>query len=161
MTVDIETAIQELTPRLLRYCRGRSADTGLAEEIAQESLVALIIHWRLHGPPASINGFVFSIARRRVTRALARRRLWVPIEYLLGKANNHADPEAETINKAREKQVLAAIRKLPVHGKESLLLVAVADFSDDEAAGILGISQSAQKVRVYRARRRLAVVVGK
>jgi DNA-directed RNA polymerase specialized sigma24 family protein len=45
MIVDLENIIRELTPSLLRYCTARTRDRSLAEEIAQESLAALIMRW--------------------------------------------------------------------------------------------------------------------
>ncbi len=42
MIVDLENILRELTPGLLRYCMARTRDRNLAEEIAQESLLALI-----------------------------------------------------------------------------------------------------------------------
>jgi RNA polymerase sigma-70 factor (ECF subfamily) len=157
----METCIRELTPRLIRYCRARTCDFALAEEIAQESLASLIMRWRRHGPPDFIDAFVFSTARRRAWRASARRRLWVPIETLIGKTYNHADPEAQTIHRNHQEHLFAALKRLPAHQREALLLVAVADLSVDRAARTLGISQSALKVRIFRARRRLAALLEK
>ena len=40
--VTLETAVGELAPRVLRYCVGYVGDRSLGEEIAQESLAALV-----------------------------------------------------------------------------------------------------------------------
>ncbi len=53
MVVDLEIVIRELAPGLLRYCAARMRDSGLAEEIAQETLAALVQRWRRHGAPDS------------------------------------------------------------------------------------------------------------
>ena len=118
MTVDMELAIQDVAPRLLRYCKARAGNAELAEEIAQETLVALITRWRRYGPPLSVNGFVFSIARRKAARAIARRRLFVPLGFLFARSNNHNNPEAAMLNKYREKQVLDTIRRIPAHERK-------------------------------------------
>ena len=40
--MDLETEIEALAPRLLRYCLGRLRDPALAEEVSQEALTALV-----------------------------------------------------------------------------------------------------------------------
>jgi DNA-directed RNA polymerase specialized sigma24 family protein len=43
--VTLDAIVADLAPRLLRYCTARTRDAAAAEEIAQESLTALIRHW--------------------------------------------------------------------------------------------------------------------
>jgi len=42
MHVDLEATLRDIAPRLLRYCAGSLRDASLGEEIAQESLAALV-----------------------------------------------------------------------------------------------------------------------
>jgi len=51
--MDLESEVEEIAPRLLRYCLGEIGDRGLAEEAAQEGLTALVQRWRRQGPPES------------------------------------------------------------------------------------------------------------
>ncbi|MEO1369182.1 MAG: sigma-70 family RNA polymerase sigma factor, partial [Acidobacteriota bacterium] len=78
--MDLDTTLDELAPALLRFCRGRSGDAGLAEDAAQEALMALVDRWRRLGPPSSPAAFAFTVARRRLGRRLTARRLWAPLE---------------------------------------------------------------------------------
>ena len=48
-----EAAVQELTPGLTRYCTVQTRDPSLAEEVAQESQVALVQCWSLRYAPDS------------------------------------------------------------------------------------------------------------
>jgi DNA-directed RNA polymerase specialized sigma24 family protein len=41
MNVDLDNVVRDLAPRLYRYALGRIGDAGLAEDVAQESLIAL------------------------------------------------------------------------------------------------------------------------
>jgi len=157
--VDIESVVRDLAPRLLRYCLARTCDAVLAEEIAQDSLAALVQRWRNSGPPDSAEAFVFAIARRRAGRALLRRRLWVPIEGLVGNGDRSPSPESRTIGRSEQKRVLAAVSRLPRIEREALLLVTLGELSTEEAARILGISPSALKMRTHRARRNLAALL--
>ena len=178
--MDLETTVRGLAPRLLRYCLGRTGSADAAEEIAQEALAALVGRWRRHGPPDSPEGFVFAVARRRAVRAGLRRRLLLPLAALGnghddapdsgGNAtSNPGDPAAsagatpdvvERMERRHELgRVLAGLRRLPGRDREALLLAAAGELSTLEAARVLGISTSAFKMRLHRARRRLAALL--
>ena len=62
--VDLERTIGELAPRVLRYTNARLGDPALAEDVAQESLAALVRACR-NGAPRFGEAFVFAIARSR------------------------------------------------------------------------------------------------
>jgi len=157
--VDLDSVLRDLAPRVLRYCRGFTGDACLAEEVAHESLAALVEHWRRRGPPDSVHAYVFAIARRRAARAVTRQRLLAPLEYLLDHRDQAPTPEAQVIERDERDRTLAAVRRLSRREREALLLVAVADLDGAAAARTLGISESALKMRVSRARRHLAAIM--
>jgi RNA polymerase sigma-70 factor (ECF subfamily) len=158
--MDLDRAVSDLTPRLLRYCTARTGSPSLGEDVAHDALVALIQRWRSYGPPDSVEAFVFAIARRRATRAALRQRLLVPIENLIGRRDGRRGPEDLTIDKSERDRAFTAIALLPPRDREALLLVVAAGLDTAAAATCLGISQSAFKVRTFRARRRLAALLG-
>ena len=155
--MDLHGTIRELAPRVLRYAIARTGDPSVGEDVAQESLAALVRHWRRAGPPESAEAFVFSIARRRAVRAMVRQRLWVPIERAFGHRDGAPDPEARTLARAEHERVRAALARLPPRDREALLLVALGELPVAEAAATLHLSVSALKMRVHRARKRLAL----
>jgi RNA polymerase sigma-70 factor (ECF subfamily) len=157
--VDLDETVRALAPRVLRYARMRTGDTALAEEVAQESLTALVRRWRTHGPPDFPEAFVFSIARRRAGRAVVRRKLWVPIEELLGARDGHPTPEDRTVAGSERAHLLAGLARLPRRDREALLMVTVSRLSTFDAAKALGISASAVKMRTLRARQRLRALL--
>jgi RNA polymerase sigma factor (sigma-70 family) len=157
--MDLEQAVGDLTPRLLRYCTARTGNAALSEDIAHDTLVALVQRWRRSGPPESPEAFVFAIARRRAIRAVLRQRLLVPIAFLTNRQDEHRDPEHLAIGKNQRDVTLAAIARLPSRDREALLLVAVAQLDTAAASKLLGISETAFKVRTFRARRRLAALM--
>ncbi len=154
--MDLDRVIRDLAPRLLRYAVARAGDPSAGEDVAQESLEALVRHWRHAGPPASAEAFVFSIAKRRAVRAVIRRRLWVPIERAFGRYDGTPSPEARAVLGAEHSRVKASLARLPRREREALLLVALGQMSTADAAVVLGVSASAIKMRVHRARKRLA-----
>jgi RNA polymerase sigma-70 factor (ECF subfamily) len=157
--VDLEGTIAELAPRLLRYANARLGDTALAEDVAQESLAALVRACRNGGAPESAEAFVFAIARRRAGRAAWRRRLWAPLELAVGARTDVPSPEARAIALDESALVRAALARLSSRDREAILLVAVGGLSMAEAAAALGLSISAVKMRLLRARMRLAALL--
>jgi len=154
-TTDLETIVRELTPKVIGYCALQTRNLALAEDVAQEALTALVQRWRRLGPPASPAAFVFSIARRRVVRALVRRRLMLPLEFVRGRSNHEPSPEQRSIRDAERNRLIAALSRLRAGDRQVLLLTTVGELSVQEAADALGVSLSAVKMRALRARRRL------
>lgn len=156
LPVELDEVVTALAPRLLRYCLGRTGGAEVAEEVAQEALVALVRRWRLHGPPESPEAFAFAVARRRAFRAVVRRRLLVPLA-ALADGRGVAGPGMEERAVVRDElaRTLEALRRLPGRDREALLLAAAGELATSEASRVLGISPSAFKMRLHRARRRL------
>lgn len=157
--VDLEGKVADLAPRVLRYATARLGDASLAEEVAQESLAALVRHCRNGGAPASPEAFVFAVARRRAGRAAWRRRLWVPIEALTGARDPGPTPEAAAIGSEARARLRSALARLGSRDREAILMVAAGDVTMSEAALALGVSVSAVKMRVSRARARLSALL--
>jgi RNA polymerase sigma factor (sigma-70 family) len=157
--MDLETEIEALAPRLLRYCLGRLGDRALAEEISQEALTALVDRWRRHGPPNSPIAFAFSVARRRAGRLVWKRKLLTPWDELLHGNRQANAPDDIYAPRERLGRTLAALETLTSGEREALLLVAVGEMNTTEAAEAQGVSRSAIKMRVHRARRKLLALV--
>jgi RNA polymerase sigma-70 factor (ECF subfamily) len=153
--MELETAVRELAPQLLRYSLGRTGDVSLAEEVAQDALAALVQRWRRSGPPDCPAAFAFAVARRRAGRLMLQRRLLEPLHALLDSRSPLPDPERRVTLRTELDRTLAALRRLPARDREALLLVGAGDLGPTEGAGVLGISVSALKMRVHRARQRL------
>jgi RNA polymerase sigma-70 factor (ECF subfamily) len=145
---------------VLRYCVGYLGDRSLGEEVAQESLAALVTAWRTAGPPRNPDAFVFAIAKRRARRTLFRRRLLLPVDRLLNHRQRGPDPEQAAIEMDQRARLLSAIRQLPRAEREAVLLVIGDGQKVHEAAAMSGVSVSAMKMRLSRARQRLVVLMG-
>ncbi len=156
--MDLEATVNELAPQLLRYCLGQTRDMALAEEVAQDALTALVQRWRRQGPPECPAAFAFAIARRRAFRLTFQRRLLQPLHALLDghSARSEApDPETRAATRTELGRTLVALRRLSGKDREALLLAAAGELGLGETARVLGISLSALKMRIHRARKRL------
>ena len=157
--VTLEAALSDLAPRVLRYCVGYMGDRSLGEEVAQESLTVLVKAWRTTGPPTNPDAFVFTVAKRRARRILFQRSLLLPLEYLTNHRQQGLDPERQTIERDERTRLLSAIRRLPRTEREAVLLVIGDGQKLHEAAERSGVSLSAMKMRLSRARQRLLQLV--
>ena len=153
--MDLDTTIEALAPRLLRYCLGLSGNHALAEDASQEAMAALIGRFERHGPPDDAAAFVFTVARRRLKRRLWRRRLRQPLETLAGFIDDTPSPEIRSIGGARLDATLAALDHLSGSERDALMLMVAGELTAADAAKQLGISTSAFKMRVHRARQHL------
>lgn len=153
--MELEAEVEDLAPKLLRYCLGRLGDRGLAEEVSQEALTALVVRWRRLGPPDSPSAFAFSVARRRAGRLIWRRRLMSSWDESLHANGESVQPDDAYAPREQLGRTLVALATLPLREREALLLVAVGELNTAEAAQAQGVSLSAIKMRVHRARRKL------
>ena len=158
-TVDLEAVATALAPRLIGYVLARTGCRRTAEDIAQDALTALVRRWRQIGPPESPDAFAFAIARRRAGRAVARRALMAPIDALRNRARDEPGVDQSYDDRHELSKVLLALRVLSRTDREALLLRAAGDLSFEEIAAILRTSTAAAKMRVSRARRRLAALL--
>jgi RNA polymerase sigma-70 factor (ECF subfamily) len=157
--MDLEETLRELAPQLLRFSLGQTGDAALAEEAAQEALTALVQRWRRQGPPESPAAFVFAIARRRGFRLSLKRRLLEPLQILFDHHSPEPSPEEQAVSRADFGRLLKALRRLAPADREALLLVGVEGMELNRGAEILGVSLSAIKMRVHRARKRLVKIL--
>ncbi len=161
--MDLEATVNELAPQLLRFTLGVAGNRGLAEEAAQDALVALVQRWRKQGPPESPAAFAFAVARRRARRALWRRRWIEPLTETLGLglvSRPHGIGEEDAaLERLEARRTREALRRLGRRDREAILLAAAGELSMQEAADGAGISLSAFKMRLHRARLRLRALL--
>ncbi len=153
--MDLESALAELAPQLLRYAIARTGDFAIAEEASQDALTALVARWRRLGPPRSPAAFAFAIARRRAARAILKRRLLEPLTSLLDGRNGAARPEHDPAVRIELRETLAALRRLPVRDRDALAIAMSGDLDPREAARRAGVTPATFRMRLHRARRRL------
>ena len=155
--VELEETVAGLASGVLRFCTGVTGSASEGEDVAQEALAALVRFWRRSGPPESPAAFVYAVARRQARRNRWRRRLFLAADPVVAeRADPAPGPEEESAWRQRVARALAAMRGLSRRELEALLLAIDGEVSGAEAARALGVSESAFKMRVHRARRRLA-----
>ena len=158
-SVDLDAVAAALAPRLLAYATARIGSREAAEDVAQDALTALVRRWRLAGPPESPDAFAFAIARRRAGRVVAKRALLAPIHTLRHMIRDEASVDQAYEDRRELAIVRSALRALSRADREALLLRTVGELSFEEIAAISRTSTAAIKMRISRARRRLAALL--
>lgn len=135
---------------LVRLAALLTEDVALAEEIVQDSFVALHAAWpRLLGSDqaalAYLRRMVVSRCRSQLRRRLAAAR---NPRHLL-----HRQPEPEQPATAwlQRSAAVAALRALPPRQREALILQYYGDLSESQAAAVMGISKGAVRTHTTRA----------
>lgn len=157
--MELDAVARALAPRLIGYALARTGRLDTAEDVAQDALTALVRRWRQSGPPESPDAFAFAIARRRASRVVARRALTAPLDVIRGIAGTEPSAEHTSEHRAELVVVRSALRSLSRSDREALLLRSVGELSFEHIAAVVGASPAAVKMRISRARRRLAALV--
>lgn len=157
-------ALAELYARyqapLFRYLVQITGDYGLAEEVLQDTLIAV---WRSAASfegRSTVQTWLIGIARRQAHNNLRRRALPLADESELEVVPAvDPDPADAALAKADREELAAAIKSLaPVH-REVLALAFVNDLSYREMAGVLAIPEGTVKSRLSHAKRALRTLL--
>jgi DNA-directed RNA polymerase specialized sigma24 family protein len=126
-------------------------DRGQAEEVTQDAFVQLLRHWpkvvRYQRPDA----WVRRVAIRMAVRTLRREAL----SRVLERGMEAPMPPAPV-----DVDLLRAVRRLPPAQRAAVVLFYFEDRSVSEIAQILGCVDSTAKAHLFKARRRLAELLG-
>jgi RNA polymerase sigma-70 factor (ECF subfamily) len=83
----------------------------------------------------------------------------VPLDLVMDRPSPAPNPGQVALGRAEAADALVALARLSTRDREVLLLVAAGELDFKSVGKILGISSAAVKMRVHRARRRLAAQV--
>jgi RNA polymerase sigma-70 factor, ECF subfamily len=132
----------------------------LAEEIVQDTMLAV---WRGAGSfrgESSVRSWVIAIARRQTRDRLRGRRLRVVDDaYLADQPSSGPGPEVTALDRAELAEVKGAIRELALPHREVLGLAFGSGLSLPEVAGVLDIPLGTVKSRLTSARTALGRVL--
>jgi RNA polymerase sigma-70 factor, ECF subfamily len=132
----------------------------LAEEIVQDTMLAV---WRGAGSfrgESSVRSWVIAIARRQTRDRLRGRRLRVVDDaFLADQPGSGPGPEVTALDRAELAEVKGAIRELASSHREVLGLAFGSGLSLPEVAGVLGIPVGTVKSRLTAARAALCRIL--
>jgi RNA polymerase sigma factor (sigma-70 family) len=149
---------------VLVFLARRTLDAAIAADLAAETFALAFVSWpRLRGrPEEEVRAWLFTVARRQVSRYLRRGRVERRAVQRLGVAvpSLHEDDVAAIEERAGFSELRAALgaelARLSVEQREALRLRVVEERSYAEVALLLGVSEQAARARVSRGLRALA-----
>ena len=145
---------------LFNYLLQLTPDYGLAEEILQDTLVAVWKSAHRFEGRSSLQTWLIGIARRQAHNTLRQRKLPVADESeMKGLIATEPEPEAFTLASVARDELAEAFQQLaPLH-REALVLLFVHELSYQETATILEVPVGTVKSRICNARRALRALL--
>lgn len=145
-----------------RFARLRTDVQQDAEDIMQETFVAAWRHAGSYAGAGSVRGWLLGIARNTAARYYRRHAgepaHLEPLDQIALDAGWGA-VEADTQLSDDRELVATALARLPAEDREVLMLREIEGFSGEETAELLGLSLSAMKSRLHRARLKLVAAL--
>ena len=145
---------------LFHYLLQLTPDYGLAEELLQDTLIAVWKSAKNFEDRSSVLTWLFGIARHQAHNTLRQRTIsMVDVAALDEMAATEPEPEAFTLATIAHDELLAAFQELaPVH-REVLVLILVQDLSYEETATILSVPIGTIKSRLSNAKKCLRTLL--
>ncbi len=134
---------------LLRACR-RILPEARAEDALQQALVAAWTGLRRGDEVLELRAWLYRIVRNTALNQL--RTAGYDLEELVDTLGSSNDPEEEVARRAVVRETLAAVAALPERQRDALLRTAVQGHDQDEVARDLGLTDTAMRQLVHRAR---------
>lgn len=157
-------ALAELYARyqrpLFQYLLQLTPDYGLAEEMLQDTLVAVWKSAHSFEGRSSVLTWLIGIARRQAHNTLRRHKLpFVDGSELLGLPASDPEPEEFTLASIERDELVAAFRQLAPMHREILALTFVQELSYQETAQVLGVPLGTVKSRLSNAKKSLRTLL--
>ena len=133
---------------LFRYALLMCGSRTTAEDVTQEVFLALIRDGGNFDPGRGpLMAYLYGIARKKVLRCLERE----PAQ-AMDEAVAEDGPLTQLLKKESIRAVWDAVRLLPVHYREAVVLCELQEMSYEEAAAALGCSVGTIRSRLHRGR---------
>jgi RNA polymerase sigma-70 factor (sigma-E family) len=149
---DADTAVEEMYAahyrRLVRLAVLLVRDQETAEEVVQDSFVAMHGRWRTLKQPDKALAYLRQTVVNRARSVLRHRG--VRAHHMPAVQPDHPGADVDALDAERRTHVLDALRELPGRQREVLALRYYLDLSEAEIADTLGISRGAVKSHASR-----------
>lgn len=150
--MDFHQLYERYAPAVLRFAFWLCGDVHLAQDLASETFVQAWIRLdRLREP--TLRAYLFTITRNLYRQDQRKHHRQVELQDSLAAAAASPLAVAESLDQLA--WVVQALPRLNPNERAALLLRSVEELSYEEIAAALGISLSAAKVNVHRARMKL------
>jgi len=151
--VDFDSLYRDHAPAVLRFACWLSGDRAWAEDITSETFIRV---WtaRDRVDLATVTGYLLTIARRLYLQGITRSKRTTEIEHDI--EDRGPDPLRRAQERAEFKAVVGDLQTLPEIDRAALLMRATENLPYTEIAAALDLTVTNAKVKVHRARLKLA-----
>jgi RNA polymerase sigma-70 factor (ECF subfamily) len=142
---------EDYGPRIRSYMMRQGADTAVAEELAQETLLTV---WRkaalYSADKGSATTWIFTIARNLRIDRLRRETPWQELtdEHAASIPSDDVAPDVAASERQRQARVRAVLRELPPDQLEVVTLAFIDGLSHSDIAGRLNLPLGTVKSRI-------------
>jgi RNA polymerase sigma-70 factor, ECF subfamily len=154
-----EAMTEQLRREIRAYVRKKVGDPSSADDLTQETFLRVERALIKGTKPEHFRGWIFQIARNAIIDWTKERRRFVELEEEEKIGESVSPKETESIDSEFRQGLFAyaakVIEGMPAEDREALTLTELDGFNREELANHLGISVSAAKSRVVRARAKL------
>lgn len=147
--------VRERYPRLVGTIRLIVGDTGIAEDIVQETFARAWLQWSKLWPDGSPAGWTHRVATNLAISWRRRAMREVKAVTKLGRRTEFARPAPETHPELHE-----AVAALPLRQRTAVALHYILDLGIDEAAEAMGCRPGTVKSLLFQARQNLRDLLG-
>jgi RNA polymerase sigma-70 factor (ECF subfamily) len=151
--------VAEQLPRLYRAARAWTRSTDEAEDLMQETVARVLARPRLLRGEDEVGYLLRALRNTLISQRRAESRRPATAELLeeVTVDRRASDDPAEAVE---IRQIYAAIGQLPDEFRDALVAVDIAGLSYQEAARNLGVPEGTLTSRLFRARDRVARLLG-
>jgi RNA polymerase sigma-70 factor, ECF subfamily len=159
----LQSVAEEFRSEIFTYVQSKVGHPATADDLTQETFVKVSRALAKGTMPEHFRGWLYQIARNTTIDFLKESRRFVPLEDSIiyreaGKSESSDSGDTE-FRKQLFSYTLKVIETMPAEDREALTLTELDGLSREELAGELGISLTAAKSRVHRARAKLRKTV--
>lgn len=142
---------------LVNYLTHLVRSRDRAEEIAQDAFVRLYRNASKYRERERLGPYLFRIATNLVVSEVRREKRWTLLLPRLHASSHRSEPSPDTniLTDEIQRQVSAALDRLPIKYRAPLVLFEIEDWSYDEIANALQLRCGTVKSRISRARQLL------
>jgi RNA polymerase sigma-70 factor (ECF subfamily) len=151
---EFQDIYQRYARDVYRFALYLSGNQALAEDITSETFVRLWASDEKMIRMLTIKAYLFSIARHLYVDSLRSTSRLAEIDPELPEPG--ANPEMLAIQKSELREVLKLLQEIPEVDRAALLMRAQQGTPYEEIARVLGVSLAAIKLKIHRARLKLA-----
>ncbi|MGH9729944.1 MAG: RNA polymerase sigma factor [Candidatus Acidiferrales bacterium] len=153
--MDFQSLYENYAPAVRRFALFLCGDPMIADDVTSETFLrALRAHAHIRQP--TVRSYLFAIAQNAYRDV--RRRSRQQAELDVNKPDAGISAQARLEQNEEVRVVLAALQELPEIDRTILLMRVLDDVPHEEIASVVGVSVTAAKVKVHRARAKLMAI---